>query len=521
MIHRVYSPSYHKFAGLAAVAPLTGLACLPFLNSVFSLGDEGILLQGADRLLRGEKLYLDFFEFHPPGSFLLTATWLWCTKINLFAARMLTCVVIAAIASLSYLIGYRILRSAAVSAIFAMAWVVMSQGEWTQGNHHWFTTIFCMIELCALLFWIDAPHRLLFLSVAGLAGGTAAMITPNRGALMLVAGLAAFSSARRQFGELIVYCATAFVMPVLLILYVASQGALIAAFDSVILYPLKQYAGIQSVPYGTGWDGQNAVLAFLLPAAIILALLHISRDWRAALNDRVLRLFVCSALAAFCGFAARADIVHISFAAPLIIPLLQYCITPVFPSARLLRLSMVLVIGLALGISSTVFLADAFLMVRSPELQTPRGSVKVRRPNTKLIIQRIKDLPPNDTIFFYPFDPLLAFLMDRANPSRLDLFAPNYTTVAQFDNECRSVMRSAKWIVIDHGTIESWERVFPAMRGHSAPPERLQFERELERAFSFVARDGSFELRQMTAATGTACENREGSLPHPQEGRTQ
>jgi hypothetical protein len=77
------------------------------------------------------------------------------------------------------------------------------------------------------------------------------------------------------------------------------------------------------------------------------------------------------------------------------------------------------------------------------------------RPDTKLIIQRIKDLSPNDTIFFYPYDPLLAFLTDRANPSRLDVFVPNYTTVAQFENECRSVTRSAKWIIVDHGMIES------------------------------------------------------------------
>jgi hypothetical protein len=515
------SPSYYKFAGLVAVALLTGLACLPFLISVFSLSDEGVLLQGADRLLRGERLYLDFFEFLPPGGFLLTAIWLWGTKINLIAARTLTVVVIVAIASSSYLIGYRILRSAAVAAIFALSWVAMSQGGWTQVNHHWFTTMFCMIQLCALVFWIDAPHRLLFLVGAGLAGGTAAMITPNRGALMLIAGLAAFSKARRQFGELIVYCVTALMMPVLLIFYVASQGALSAAFDSVILYPLEHYAGIQSVAYGAGWDIQNVLLVLLFPAATILAVLHIARDWRAALNDRLLRLFVCSTLAAFCGFSARSDIAHITFAAPLIIPLLQYCIPSVFFSARLLRLATVSVIGLALGLSLAFFLTVVLLTVRSPELQTPRGSVKVLRPDTKLIIQRIMDLPPDDTIFFYPFDPLLAFLTNRVNPSRLDVFLPNYTTVAEFENECRSVTRSAKWIIVDHGMIESWELAFPAMRGRSAPPERLQFERALARAFSFVARDGSFELRQTTGATATPCEHDESSLPHPQADRAQ
>ena len=39
---------------LVAVALLTGLSCLPFLRSIFAFGDEGVPLQGADRLLRGE-----------------------------------------------------------------------------------------------------------------------------------------------------------------------------------------------------------------------------------------------------------------------------------------------------------------------------------------------------------------------------------------------------------------------------------------------------------------------------------
>src|SRR6185369_13207939 len=68
---------------LAAVALLSGLSCLPFLRSIFSLGDEGVLLQGAERLLRGERLYRDFFEFLPPGGFLLTAGWFGLTNVSL------------------------------------------------------------------------------------------------------------------------------------------------------------------------------------------------------------------------------------------------------------------------------------------------------------------------------------------------------------------------------------------------------------------------------------------------------
>src|SRR6185312_9484979 len=35
--------------------------------------DEGIVLQGAERILRGEVPYRDFFSFYTPGSFYLVA----------------------------------------------------------------------------------------------------------------------------------------------------------------------------------------------------------------------------------------------------------------------------------------------------------------------------------------------------------------------------------------------------------------------------------------------------------------
>ena len=44
---------------------------LVFLN--FSVGDEGVLLAGAMRILRGQHPYRDFFVFHAPGPFYLIA----------------------------------------------------------------------------------------------------------------------------------------------------------------------------------------------------------------------------------------------------------------------------------------------------------------------------------------------------------------------------------------------------------------------------------------------------------------
>src|SRR3954467_8325555 len=57
-----------------SVCLLIGSAGYLFLfRNYTTLIDEGIILQGAERLLRSQVLYRDFFSFSRPGSYFLTA----------------------------------------------------------------------------------------------------------------------------------------------------------------------------------------------------------------------------------------------------------------------------------------------------------------------------------------------------------------------------------------------------------------------------------------------------------------
>ena len=47
---------------------IAAVLCAPFIR-VVGMGDEGVLLNGAERMLRGSRLYADFFEYLPPGGF--------------------------------------------------------------------------------------------------------------------------------------------------------------------------------------------------------------------------------------------------------------------------------------------------------------------------------------------------------------------------------------------------------------------------------------------------------------------
>jgi hypothetical protein len=494
---------------LAAVALLSGMSCLPFLRSIFWLADEGVLLQGAERLLRGERLYRDFFEFLPPGGFLLTAGWFGLTNVSFFSARVLATFTFIGIACGLYSVTLRVSCNTLASTVSVVVFVITSQGLLMQVSHHWFTTLFCISALFGSLLWINT-HRLSWVILAGLAGGAATMITPTRGALAVMAGLLALTDGGRfNTTALTHYVVAVAVFPMLLIIFIASQGSLSAAFDNVIVYPAVHYANVNSVPFGFGADVQNMPLNLIFPVAAVLAMVHVACDWRAALRDRTLHVCAAFALAAFAGLLVRPDTVHIAYAAPLVLPLILYSGRRFLTAFRSLRFATMAAVVFVMALPTALLLTKAYLVIRTPVIETPRGGVRLFREDAKLIIRRIADLPVDSTIFYYPHEPLLAFLTARGHPSKLDIFLPNYTTPNQFEEECRAVMRSADWVVIDQLAIDSWQRDYPVMRD-PMPPERIVFESAIERSFNLVANVGAFDLRKAATRDESICSDISG-----------
>src|SRR5690348_5453328 len=107
-----------------AVAALTILLCAPFFRYASWLGDEGILLNAAIRMTRGEALYRDFFEFIFPMPFVLTTWWMRIFGSSLAAERVLTIALVTLIAVLTYFACLSTSRAPRLSAFLAIAWVL-------------------------------------------------------------------------------------------------------------------------------------------------------------------------------------------------------------------------------------------------------------------------------------------------------------------------------------------------------------------------------------------------------------
>lgn len=488
--------------------PLVGLIaavlCVPFIRTVYWMGDEGVLLNGAERMLRGSRLYADFFELLPPGGFVLTEAWLSIAGISFGSARSLAILTIIGIACFTYLACWQASKNAPLSALLTTGWVVMSQGNGTQLSHHWLTTLFSMVAAWAALANVQHGHRWLrWALIAGAAAGTAAMVTSHRGALAMLAAATAFLNLGRHRPELIAYVLGCALAPASLLAYVIGHHALAAAFDDVIRFTAGRYAPGASVPFGFG--GQNLPLQCLFPVAALLTLLVCAGDWRSCLRDRLLWLCAAFGLAGFVGCFPRPDIAHIAIAVPLACPLLACCMTRLAqrwrPAWWRYRHVVVVVAGVVIGLwvpSALTFLWISQEALRAEVVPTPRGGVAFfGQPGAPELLARIAATPSGDAYFFYPLDSMLPFLAAREQVSKYDLYIPGYTMPSQYQDACISVMRHASWVVIDRrGTdLNVLKQAFPAMPD-AKPQETKRFEQALDSGFELVAEEGTFELRR-------------------------
>ena len=490
-------PVSPDFRWLVFVALATALLCLPFLRTIYAASDEGVLLNGADRILRGDRLYTDFFEFIPPGGFVVVAAWLGIAGSSMVSARILASLVIVAIACFTYMTCRLVSKSAFGSSLLVLGWVAMSQGVGTQVSYHWFTTLFATICAWASISYIRYPERWLrWPLIAGTAAGAAGMVMPPQGALAMLAAMTGFLHGPRYKQRLGLFLLATALVPVGLLLYLLWLGALTAAFDDVIVFTATRYAGVQAVPFAR-WAGlQDLPLAFSFPVAGLLTVLAFARDWRNAFHDRIFRTCIAFGVAGVVDSFPRPDIGHIAFAVPLVCPLIicsMHRLTDRWLPIYRYGLAAAMIAASVPAVRSYSWAVQKAL--HGQVVSTPRGDVIFTVPGARELVARIASTPSGARYFFYPTEELLPFLTARPQVGRFDRLMPNYNTPTQYLDTCLSVMRDAQWLVFANLDAAGWRAVYPAMSDPDTK-ERLQFERVLTSASEFVERDGWFELRR-------------------------
>ena len=109
-------------------------------------------MRGAELLLRGQRLYADFFEFLPPGAFVVTAAWFSVAGVSFGAARSLAIITFVGIVCFTYLSCRQASRNAALSALLVVCWLTLTLSPrmaWMQISHDWFATLVSVVAAWA------------------------------------------------------------------------------------------------------------------------------------------------------------------------------------------------------------------------------------------------------------------------------------------------------------------------------------------------------------------------------------
>jgi 4-amino-4-deoxy-L-arabinose transferase-like glycosyltransferase len=462
--------------GLRRAVPLavfiaTAALLLWMFGSRLILGtnDEGIYLDAAERILHGQKPYVDFFGYMSPGSFWMQALVFRLLGVTLAAGRVLVILYIALECALVYWLVERFgsRASAIVTTLFFLAFQTADPSMIT-AQHRWDSSAFALasIALC-----VAARPRWLFASGVLIVG--AALATPS---VALVA-IVTLVWLRKRAGWYLLGIA------------IAGTAAVVAIWLNGILPALLQqlgwlsrnYSSVNVMPYGAIIGGYTAlfegaglwelpvrlgvVVCLALPA--LLPILAVGLVWTQRKTELMYLLLCIVALVA--STYPRSDVAHLAYVAALsyaVAGILIYRLLPARPRAWL---------TISVAVWAAVFAWQAHLPSRLRTLHTPAGDIRASAEEAPVVEELLSRVRPHQSLFVYPYKPLLYFLTQAENPTRYSYLAPGMMTTQDASLALSELQaRPPEWVLYMDLDAAEFQRVFPAGKGFDAHYPQLE-----------------------------------------------
>jgi hypothetical protein len=321
---------------LGCAVGLTSFVYLLRFPPTLSSADESYMLYGAKRVLQGQAVYRDFFDFVTPGSFYLYAIAYALGGVSVTTARITTASLNALSAACTYFLTLHVasLGEALVSGLLV---VVICVPVWNLASNHWMATAFSLATAAVLLStrWQHSTRGRP--AMAGALGGLVICTNQSPGLWLIlwlavvvpvVAGARADSDRWRRCVRELAWTAVggaAVCFPVLgYAVWRSSLGEMLYATHTWVLANYLNFNGgrVTWSGYGTAWaDGVNYTYLWLLrwiPAILgveVAGLLW--AIWRHGIRAQLTRAALL--LLALCASAAVTyypDVIHVAFVAP-------------------------------------------------------------------------------------------------------------------------------------------------------------------------------------------------------------
>jgi len=424
---------------------------LPFYRFILLNADEGVVLQGAQRILDGQIPYRDFFSFLPPLSFYWTALLLKLFGDSILAPRAALLVYGAGFSSVTYLLARRTAgRPAALLATYVCAIISLPTSFYVQ--HNWESTLFATLALVAAVRLFDSPSAYKAFALGALVSLTA-LSNQAKGSGLALGVLLGFvllqfrGRERWSFRPMLLPSAAGFLLPLAITaIYFALHGAL-GALLADVMWPLRHYSAANSIPYGyvtLSPEQFETIRASSLPMRIFFALTLSPMILVAAIP--IFGIFILlfhflrpqhspkSSIYILIGsilfglwlsiLPGRRDPGHVIYMLPMFALIIAWIADARDLPFRFLHAARPLIIFGTL----TVFSLFGFTELLSPlnahdRLDTRRGLLKTTGMDSVFPYLQSHH-KPGDKIFVYPYQPLYYFLTATSNPTAYDYFQP-------------------------------------------------------------------------------------------------
>lgn len=425
--------------------------------------DEGILLQGAQRILDGQIPYRDFFSFYTPGSFYLLAGLFKAFGDTFMVARLSLAASGAVCSLLTYLLARRVCTRG--FAVFAAALTTAAGVAYRfLVLHNWYSTLLACVALYCSVRLVESGKLTWAFGIGSFCALTATFEQSKGAGICL--GLAIGFLALRIVGKKNVVgprqlaCfALGFLWPLILVFTYFGARHSIGIMVEDWIWPLRHYTSANHVAYGyqnwsddarhlifhTGpmWAKIVKVLAvspgFLVPTLPLIAV-GLLMYWMAPGRRGVAPVEKVQYYVLVCGGSAgllvsvlmvRADIIHFMYLAPLWYVLLAWILGAKDFSSGILgavRPYLVMLVALVFGLMSLVILTTA--TGAQNRITTRRGEIRISENDS--VIEYVRShTSPGDTILVYPYLPLYYYLTGTRSASPLDFFQPGMNTPEQ------------------------------------------------------------------------------------------
>jgi hypothetical protein len=477
------------------------LYILPFMRLYMQGTDEGILDNGAVRIIHGQVFARDFFEVIGPGTFYWLAAFFRLFGVSFMATRICLFLTSLGTALLMYFLSRRICARYQILPCLILAGTYFS-GLWPAISHHVDSNFFALLAVALMALWQDKRSPGLLVAAGASAGLTTAFLQP-KGMLLFCAFLiwlwVLYRRGNSSLSSLSIVTGGYLSVAGLVLAYFWGKGALGSLIYVNVIWPAQHYWGVNSVPYayslgsnfwnhfviaksGYGWTviiGIVLIIPVLLVAALpaLLPVLGARYKWGVA-SPEALLYWLCGG-AMWMAELHRKDMTHLIFGSPLLIILcvyflIQYREAIAGSALQLLSISAVCLAGFNLLVT---------LLAAHP-IPTRVGTIYTFRelPGLQYLESHTSR---GEEIFAYPYCPRYYFLSDTANPTPYFILTYNYNTPSQFQEVVQILEhRKVRYVVWDTNLNKIKPAVFPGST--RLPPGGLVVEPYLESHYKDV-----------------------------------